>query len=230
MFILILGHGRSGTNLCAGLLNQVPGINIGYEQNNGKIAGLDFLNNVINEKIRYLPNEFTGNKIVIYPEISLKNFMHCYDNGAFIFNNRMSDVRVIFTKRNFIDTVLSENVRINAKREIKQPMSYWVERYIQADKILRKLKMFFKNYHVFDFDKALGCELHRKWLFDFVDQKYLSFYSESYKGVHNYVYGSLDRVNAIHSNKEKYVERRKEIREIFEQLRYWPNQYLREGE
>jgi len=220
VFVLVFGHGRSGTTVCSGLLDMSPDFNMGYEFNNNAIIEKSFKE--IDEMKKKLPEKYNGNKIVPHWNLSFNNIIYCINKRIIIIHKNYKYLKIIFVKRNPYSVIMSQQKRLNDKRKIYLSIEKLVNRYIISEKTILRLKKIFPNYHVFDFDKAISCELHRKWLFDFVESKYRHFYSESYVGKKNYVYGSLRKSNAMFGNPDDFPDLKKEIEDGFNKKRFWP--------
>jgi len=220
IFVLILGHGRSGTTVCTSLLNMSPDFNIGFELWNNHIAG-EQPKNLVKKNI-VLSDEYNGNKVIPHPEVFYESIMECIDKGLLITHKNYKILKVIFVKRNYYSTIMSQQKRIGIKQGKDIPIENLVYKYIEVERTIIRLKKAFPDYHNFDFDKAVGCELHRKWLFDYVGSEYHPIFSESYIGGHNYPYGSLKDSNTMFKDPDKFPELKDEIDKNFANKRFWP--------
>jgi len=220
LFILIFGHGRSGTTVCSTLLNMSSDFNIAYELYNNHLIGEKWED--LREKNIVLSNEFNGNKIAVHYNLPYKNIMECINKGILIVHKNYESLKVVFVKRNSYSTIISQQKRLENKRKVFLSIECLVDRYIESEKTILKLKKSFPDYHVFNFDKAISCELHRKWLFDYIGSEYHHIYSESYVGKKNYIYGSLREKNAMFQNPNNFPDAMKEIEEAFNSRRFWP--------
>jgi len=222
-FILILGHGRSGTTLCASLLNMIPDINIAFEYLNREIVGEEFDAGRQDRIEKSLPLSYTGNKIVIHNGLYFENIIKCYKDKSWIFHNRFDELKVIFTKRNPINVIVSEKMKLKNKTTEDISIDILVENYIFAEKMIQELKRFFLKYYVFDFEKIVMCELHRYKLFEFVGEEYLPIFSDTYKGDGEYKYGSIHSSNILFGKFGKYpYSWESEILSAFDAKRFWP--------
>jgi len=225
-FILILGHGRSGTSLCANLLNQHPDLNIGLEINNSEISNLFEKNQVLPGTP--LKSVYNGNKIVRGFKIPYVLLWQCITEGIWIVHKEHKGFKVIFIKRSPVSTILSQYRRYQDKGGREEwTVPFLVERYKETDYVLRKLKISLREigvtYHSFDFDKAIDDELHRKWLYDFAEIKYDPWYSDTYYGAVNYIYGSIHESNSKHGGSTSFPHIRRQIEKemIDQQVRPW---------
>jgi len=206
---MIIGHGRSGTSLCTGLLNSVPEVNIGYEINNDEIE----INGNINPKD--FPVDFNGNKIAISGSSSFSRFSEFINSGAVITNKKKEDTSFIFTKRNAIDTIVSTKYRNKLKCR-NFSVEELVDNYIKAeaiiDQIIEEVGLFF----LFDFDAVIEDPRVCKGMFRFVNKEFLNEYVSDYTGTLNYTHATgVKKDNAVHGRKDKYLKLRDEIRREF---------------
>jgi hypothetical protein len=207
-FILILGHGRSGTTLCASLLNMVPGVNIGLEINNNKI-GIDGFK---------LPYRYTGNKIVPHAHINYDYLIKAFTERKWIIHKRYKNLKVIFTERDSIEILLSQYKRQIGKIE-KLTIIDMVNDFLEVERRLNILKEFFGKYYIFDFNKAVLDIEERISLFRFCGITYKKEYSDNYIGVKPYVYGSIDKKNILFGRKKIFPSLAKKISMVLEKER-----------
>ena len=220
LFILIIGHGRSGTTLCAGLLNQCPELNIALELNNNEITEENFRDSV--QDSYPLSTDFNGNKVAIHHNLPVENFMYCLEKGLFIIHKEWKELKVIFTKRHHISTMVSRYIRIRNKGK-KDSIEKVAQDYYRSEKTIKKLKFFFRDYLTFEFENAVGSELVRKSLFDHVGIKYYGIYSDMYGGQKQYRYGTEIRPENIQFGRNDLeLELREKFENYIERKKIWP--------
>lgn len=219
-FILIIGHGRSGTTLCTGLLNQCPELNVGLEVNNNKIVEKNFQESL--EDPYPLSSEFNGNKVAIHHNLPIENFMYCFENGLFVIHKEWKELKVVFTKRHHISTMVSRYRRMRNKG-IEDSVEKIVHQYYRSEKIIKKLKFFFRDYLTFELENAVSSELTRKSLFDYVGVRYYGIYSDTYGGKKQYSYGTEIRPENIQFGRDDLeLELRKKFENYIERKKIWP--------
>ncbi len=219
-FVLILGHGRSGTTLCAGLLNQCPELNIGLELNNNKIIEENFQASM--QGSHPLSADFNGNKVVIHPNLSAENFIYCLENGLFIIHKEWKELKVIFTKRHHISNMVSKYRRMRNKGK-KDSVEKIAREYYRSEKTIKKLKLFFRDYLTFEFENAVNSELVRKSLYDHVGVRYYGIYSDTYGGQKQYKYGTEIRPENIQFGRNDIeLELREKFEGYVERNKIWP--------
>ena len=227
IFVLVLGHARSGTSLCANLINQHPEMNVGLEINNSRLA------RICDKEFSALPGkeldrEYNGNKVVRHPLITYDAIIDCIQRGKWIIHPHYRTLKVVFIKRIPADTILSQMNRYKEKDSRKNwDARFLVDMFKSTDKVLKRLKIKFNEmgikYHTFDFDQAIANELHRKWLFDYLDLEYDPWFSDTYIGASNYIYGSIDPSMVKHKDRwHEFREERVQIRDEMARQSCWP--------
>jgi len=216
-FILMIAHSRSGGTLCTGLLNKSPDLNIGGEVGNNFLRQDLFKASL--EGPFLFPDKFNGNKVVIHSDITEKIFIESLKKRLFIVHKNWKKLKVIFTKRDHVSTMVSQYRRLenrsrkssiqilsenslpnrglkgleNSSLQIKKIC----EEYYASEIVIKKLKLFFRDYFTFEFENAVRFELIRKSLFDYVGVRYYGIYSDTYGGQRNYRTGNEIRPENI---------------------------------
>lgn len=222
IFVLILGYGRTGTSLCVGLLNSTPRFNIGYEINNSDIyrdsskKKLELLEKNLKFSINSVfPEEYNGNKIVFSGRSDFDKFKFYYFQKVSIVGSEFLGVRVIFTERNPIDTLVSRNKRL-LNKGIKTSISGLVCDYLSGMKIIKQVKEFFPNHYIFDFDKVIDTPSLSKGLFNFVGERYRERYITNYRGTGNYDHAiGVGKENVLFGRDDKFLKLRHDIKQEF---------------
>ena len=226
-FVLVIGHGRSGTSLCVGLINSSPHMNLGYEVNNprihllncakGKVAFKSMSKRKISES--RLPYKYNGNKIVLETLSSILLIKYFHKFRTEIIHDRFRDLKVVFTKRDPISIVVSEKKRkIHKGIEVQIPDA--VENYFIIEEKIKELKEYFKNYYVFDFDEAIKDPYSIKGLFDFIGEKFFYSYVLYYQGINNYSHAKgVGPKNVLYGIEDKFADLRKEVELEFNKRR-----------
>lgn len=184
LFTLVIGHARSGTSLCAGLLNESPEINVGFEINN--------LNLVDGERDRSEKKEFsenlTGNKICVFHNLNCEKMLGSIEEKKCIMHNKWNKLKIIFTKRNVISSMVSRRRRELGKGKPAGFESI-VKSHALSEKKIISLKKHFGDYFVFDFDKAIFSWEYVGKMFEYINVKYEKKYFTEFKNIKNYRYG-----------------------------------------
>lgn len=214
-FILIIGHARSGTSLCSGLLNESPEINIGLEINNLNLMR----RSVWIEDI--FPKEFTGNKICIFQDIFCDEIIKSIKDRKGIMHDRWKDLKIIFTKRNALDSMISKKFRgLNKGQDLE--FVRIVRDYAKFENEIIKLKKYFDNHFVFDFDKAVLNSKIAKRMFEYVEIEYSDEYYTQFRGIKPYFYGKGVSPNYIQFGiSGKCEKERKTFKELIESYEPW---------
>lgn len=223
LFILIIGYGRTGTSLCTGLLNYSPELNIGYELNNQLIYSPNkekFLKKyriISNGGVQMLSYEFNGNKIAVNSTTFLEIIKPLLEKKTGFIHDRFDTLKVIFTRRNAVDTMVSRKKRMLDKG-IDLSVKELVSDYLAGTVILSELKKFFTEkqigWYLFDFDEILDKDTlyFAKKLFDFVGEPFKDEYVLEYRGVKNYTHAiGVSRRNTLFGRKDKFLNLRAEI-------------------
>jgi len=181
LFVLVIGHARSGTSLCAGLLSESPEMEIGLEINNlsltrTKRSGVGF------------PEELTGNKICVLSGLYHYRVIECVEEKKEIMHNKWKNLKVVFTKRNVISSMVSKKFR-EAGKGNNLEFSDIVMDYAICEKKIVELKKYFKDFFVFDFDKAIFSWEYAKKMFEYVGVEYDKKYFIGFTNLKNYKYG-----------------------------------------
>ena len=182
LFILVIGHARSGTSLCAGLLNESPEIKIGFEINN-----LRLVENGKNDKVIF-SEELTGNKICILSDLCCDKLIESIEEKKVIMHDKWKKLKVIFVKRNVISSMVSKKFReLNKGKPAK--FDGIVKGHAICENKIKRLKKYFKDYFIFDFDKAVFSWEYVGEMFKYVGIRYEKKYFTEFKNVKNYRYG-----------------------------------------
>ncbi|MDY6894020.1 MAG: hypothetical protein SVO01_01170 [Thermotogota bacterium] len=225
IFIAIFGHGRSGTTLCAGLLNQSLEVNIGLEVNNQSLMDDKYKR----PQFETLSKIYNGNKVAMLPNMNADAVISCLDNRNWIFRPNIGNLKVVFVHRDPVETIVSQRMRQRGKGKGKLSLKEQVERYKVAEFELRKLKRYFISnvgfYHRFEFNNAIKCERHIKDLFEYVGVPYSPLYRENFKGEGQYNYGGMaERMVMFGTSKDpEIVEMKSQIWNIFSEIHFWPD-------
>lgn len=217
IFILIIGHGRTGTSLCTGLLNSSPNINIGYEINNQWIhskKNIDMNSSSFLENITISNKDYNGNKIALNEESSISRIKIFHKNRFCIIHSDFKELKVIFTRRQAVNTIISKYKRVSEKRG-----NVLVEDIIEGHSITMKkietLKGFFKDHYVFDFESVLEDTSRIAGLFDFIGEEFHEKYVSDYKGIMNYNHAiGVSSDNVLFGKENLFPELRKKVRKI----------------
>lgn len=225
IFIAIFGHGRSGTTLCAGLLNQSPEVNIGLEVNNQYLVRNKYKNSIF----KMLSEEYNGNKVAMLPNMSAESVIDCLKNKNWVFRPNMGKLKVVFVHRDPVETIVSQRMRQRGKDKGNTTLEDQVKIYINAEKEIRKLKRYFLDnigfYHRFEFNNAVRCERHIKDLFEFVGVPYSPLFRENFKGAGQYTYGGMGErmIQFGNSQDSEILEMKNQIWNLFSEKKFWPD-------
>jgi len=174
LFILLFGHGRSGTSAVMGFLNLSPDINMAFEENimilqddNPKVwAGAPDFSFDHDLAQRFVPDIYNGNKIILGPYfISAERFIECVERRTLIVNHVFSKLKVLFIDRDKTDLINS----IRDRKGADTPIEWAIENWEQNEKELVKLKEHFSTNFTFDFYEFLMNTRVRREMFNFLD-------------------------------------------------------------
>ena len=200
LFILILGHARSGTSLCANLLSKDSRVKIGMEINNQELS-----KGAINA---VFPDMYNGNKVCIFEKISHADVIESIRRKSCIIGDEWNDLKIIFTKRNVVSSMVSKKFREMNKGN-NFDYDEIVELYSFHEKELRKLKELLPEHFVFNFDEAILDQNIVRNMFRFVGIKYNSRYYTKYRGIKPYLYLGVGPKFIYFGREDKYLEERK---------------------
>ncbi len=216
IFILIIGHGRTGTSLCTGLLNSSPNINIGYEINNEWIHSEEkiYLNSSLFLKKVKISDEYNGNKIAINGKSSVQRISAFLENKFCITYSNFKKLKIIFTRRQAVNTIVSKYKRVSEKRKNVLITSI-IEDYVVGIEKIEELKKVFEDHYVFDFESVLEDNSRIAGLFDFVGEEFFENYVSNYKGIMNYNHAvGVNSGNVLFGKESLFPELRKKVRKI----------------
>ena len=189
LFILLFGHGRSGTSAVRGFLSLSPDINMAFEENlmilqddNKKIYAVDDgFSFDYNLAKRVLSDECNGNKIILGPHfISAERIIECIERKVVITNASFSELKVLFVNRNKKDL-------INSIKDHKGSSLEWAtDNWKQNEKELKILKDRFDHFS-FDFYKFIKGPKLREDVFKFLELDFSKSWNN--KEVDTLVYG-----------------------------------------
>jgi len=182
LFILVIGHARSGTSLCAGLFSESPEIKIGLEINNLSLVRKR------KKLAKNFPEELTGNKICILSDLHYYRIIECVEKRREIMHDKWKELKVIFTNRNIVSSMISKKFREAGKGKLLNFDDIVMDYAICERKII-KLKKYFNDYFVFDFDKAISSWEYVGEMFEYVKVEYKRKYFTEFKNLKNYKYG-----------------------------------------
>jgi len=225
LFVLILGYGRTGTSLCAGLIDASPGFVVGYELNNGLLtvnhaddveeeATIRFLEDGGNTK---LSRDYNGNKIVINSGTNMNLFFYLLKNNSGFMHQRFKDLKVIFTKRDPISTLVSRKKRVIHKG-IDLSVDVLVKDYLISMSSLSLIKSFVKtikgvDFYVFDFDETIANPIfHAQKMFEYLGEPFDSRFVHEYKGSHNYSHAvGVGKQNVMYGYEGRFPRLREKL-------------------
>jgi len=216
IFVLIIGYGRTGTSLCVGLLNGSSHFNIGYEVNNQWVHCEENIDLGFSSSFRktVIPNEYNGNKIVINEKSSIQYIKAFCKNRFCIMHDNFKELKVIFTERQMVNTIISKYKRVSEKRE-GVLVENIAKEYIIAMKKVKKLKEVFKDHYIFNFEMVLEDNSRIAGLFDFVGEEFFESYASNYIGVGNYNHArGVNDGNVLFGRKDLFPKMRDKVRKI----------------
>lgn len=228
IFILILGYGRTGTSLCAGLLDSSPNVSIGYEINNNLIHSTmkdEFLSKINLSEINLsefpkLSDEYNGNKIVFNSSTSLQLVKFAIENRYLFMNSIGEILKVVFTDRNSVSSIVSRMKRVSSKG-IYLDYRFAVDEFIVSQSLIKRMKRYFSkngiDYFIFDFDSVLEQPIEEvSQLFEFVGEEFDENYVTNYKGSRNYADArGVSEKNVVFGRTDKFKDLRTDIKRAF---------------
>ena len=204
-FCLVIGHGRSGTNLCGGLIDSNPEINFGYEINNRDS----------NISVKPFPEKYNGNKVVIFPTYRVEFFLNCLLEKKCIVNSFHKKLFVVFTRRYAIDTMVSRFRRVRDKGQYPSHEQVFRE-WMAVEQKIKEIKSYVDDYFEFDFDKALVSDSHVEEMFFYLGLEYNHGYYDDYRGTMNYTYAiGVGKHNVLMGKEGKFEEDRIIFKELW---------------
>ena len=223
IFILVIGHGRTGTNLCAGLLNSSYNLRLGLEINNRwvhveeseSLSRSSILRKAVSHPERTISYNYNGNKVVLGHRSSSDYFKFFCEKSIYVLHDNYEELKIIFTKRHPVSTVVSQYNRLGERRPDILVDSL-VDKHITTMKIVEEMKSFFIDYYIFDFDKVVEDGYLAESMFDFVGEEFFYEYVSEYRGIGNYDHAiGIHPENVLFGREDLFPDLRAEITEAF---------------